>query len=131
MFLGPLPEYSALVAGWLFNRGLIAKLPDQLIINEYQPGQGIAPHVDCEPCFEDGITMVSLGWAYEMEYVHVRTGEVRTVLLEPGSAVVIRGEARYDWTHQIRPRKSDRGVLRQRRVSLIYRNVILCGVPRS
>ena len=130
MFLGPLPAFSAPISKRLLDRGLIPKLPDQLIINEYLPGQGIAPHVDCEPCFDDTITMLSLGWPYEMEYVHIRTEDVHAILLEPGSALVIAGEARYDWSHQIRARKSDRGIPRQRRVSLTFRNVILCDVQR-
>lgn len=46
MRLGDLPEWT---------NEIVEKLPfkaDQLIVNEYEPGQGIFPHVDCRPCFD-------------------------------------------------------------------------------
>jgi alkylated DNA repair dioxygenase AlkB len=70
--------------------------------------------------------MVSLGSAYEMEFIHSETKDnVRPILLLPGSVLVISGEARYHWLHQIRARKSDHGNPRRRRVSLTFRNVLL------
>jgi alkylated DNA repair dioxygenase AlkB len=125
MYLGPLPDFAMPVANRLVERSLFAQLPDQLIVNEYLPGQGITAHVDCEPCFAGTIAMVSLGWAYEMEFTHCETGETRRILLAVGSVLVISGEARYRWLHQIKARRSDYGVPRQRRVSLTFRNVVL------
>jgi alkylated DNA repair dioxygenase AlkB len=125
MYLGSLPPFAIRVAEQLRARGLVSELPDQLIVNEYLPGQGITAHVDCEPCFGEHIAMVSLGWAYEMDFVHVNSREVRSLMLAPGSVVVITGEARHQWLHQIKARRSDRGIQRQRRVSLTFRNVIV------
>jgi alkylated DNA repair dioxygenase AlkB len=125
MFVGPLPPFAVEVARKLLALGLMAELPDQLIVNEYEPGQGITPHVDCEPCFKDTIATVSLGWAYEMEFLEVGSEAVRAALLEPGSALILSGDARYKWRHCIRQRRSDHGVARRRRVSLTFRNVIL------
>ena len=65
------------------------------------------------------------GWAYEMDFIHSRSDEIRSILLGTGSALVISGEARYDWLHQIKARKSDGRIDRQRRVSLTFRNVIV------
>ena len=127
MYLGPLPALAMPVVNKLVERSLFSHVPDQLIVNEYLPGQGITAHVDCEPCFAGAIAMVSLGWAYEMDFIHSRTREVRTVLLATGSALVISGEARYDWLHQIKARRSDRGIQRRRRVSLTFRNIVLGG----
>jgi alkylated DNA repair dioxygenase AlkB len=126
MYLGPLPPFALPVAGKLVARMYFPQLPDQLIVNEYLPGQGITAHVDCEPCFAGTIAMVSLGWAYEMEFIHSQTKEVRPILLAPGSVLVISGEARYHWFHQIKARKRDHGIRRERRVSLTFRNVLLC-----
>jgi alkylated DNA repair dioxygenase AlkB len=81
--------------------------------------------VDCEPCFGGAIAMVSLGWAYEMDFIHTQTRATRSILLDRGSALVIEGEARYNWLHQIKARRSDRDIPRQRRVSLTFRNVVL------
>ncbi len=125
MYVGPLPAFALSVARRLLDRGLVEEVPDQLIVNEYKPSQGITAHIDCEPCFKNTIVTVSLGWAYEMDFISVATGEVRSALLEPGSALVLHGEARYQWMHRIKARLKDRVVPRQRRVSLTFRNVIL------
>lgn len=125
MRLGDLPPFASAIARKLFDVGLTAEVPDQLIVNEYQPGQGISAHVDCEPCFKDNIVTISLGWVYEMDFISLATKEVRSTLLELGSAVVMTGESRYQWQHRIQARKSDHGIPRGRRVSLTFRNVIL------
>lgn len=134
MYLGVLPEFVAHVAKTLVDRKLVSKMPDQAIVNEYVPGQGISAHVDCEPCFADTIVTVSLGWAYEMEFSKVKAKDERhAILLEPGSALIMRGEARYNWLHEIKARKSDRGVERKRRVSLTFRNVLVntCDIAQA
>lgn len=138
MFVGPLPEFAVALAARLVSEGVLLEAPDQLIVNEYVPGQGISAHIDCEPCFKERIVTISLGSACEMEFRAQAEGrdsgssgpEGRapvTLMLEPRSALLISGEARYRWTHMIRGRKSDRGRMRSRRVSLTFRNVILTG----
>jgi alkylated DNA repair dioxygenase AlkB len=129
MYVGPLPPFALEVAQRLLDQGLVDEVPDQLIVNEYEPGQGITAHIDCQPCFKNTIVTVSLGWAYPMDFISVATGEVRSALLELGSALVMRDDARHQWMHRIQARKSDKGVPRRRRVSLTFRNVILAGSP--
>ena len=51
MYLGPLPAWSQILATRLVAEGHMPATPDQLIVNEYEPGQGIAAHVDCVSCF--------------------------------------------------------------------------------
>jgi alkylated DNA repair dioxygenase AlkB len=125
MYVGPLPPFAVEAARRLTSRGLITEFPDQLIVNEYQPGQGISAHVDCEPCFKNTVVTVSLGSTCEMDFISLESREIRSTLLEPGSALVLRDAGRYQWMHCIRGRKNDHGVPRGRRVSLTYRNVIL------
>ena len=52
-----------------------------------------------------------------------------SIWLDPGSLIVLRGEARFNWLHKIPPRKIDklngREHKRERRVSLTFRKVIL------
>src|SRR5687767_7059734 len=55
LFLGPIPAWAVPLADRLHREGWIAQRPDQLIVNEYLPGQGISSHVDCVPCFGDTI----------------------------------------------------------------------------
>jgi alkylated DNA repair dioxygenase AlkB len=127
MKIGALPDWLNSLAKRLYTEGSFQNMPDQVIINEYESGQGISPHIDCQPCFEDTIVSLSLHSAAIMEFTK---GNVKIpILLEPRSAVILKGESRYDWTHGIAARKSDKykGVVfqRKRRVSLTFRCVIL------
>lgn len=129
MFLGELPVWTKSLANKLFEFGHLERVPDQLIINEYQPGQGIANHVDCEPCFGNTIISLSLGSACVMDFINVKAKEKIEVILEPRSLVVISDEARYRWTHGIASRKIDYfnsvKVGRKLRISMTFRSVIL------
>lgn len=125
MFVGELPPFAVSIGRRLADSGLMPAMPDQLIVNEYLPGQGITPHVDCEPCFQDFITTVSLGSVYTMDLIEVETGEIKSIRLELGSCLVFSGPARYQWKHGIKARKTDDGQRRGRRVSLTFRSVIV------
>jgi alkylated DNA repair dioxygenase AlkB len=125
MFVGSLPEFALEVADKLVEFGLVSTLPDQLIVNEYQPGQGIYRHVDCEPCFRDEIATVSLGSQYKMDMAEIQGNRSVAISLPVGSCLVFTGKSRYEWTHGIKPRRTDDGHRRGRRVSLTFRRVIL------
>lgn len=127
-YLGPLPDWLLHLGNRLMVAGVFNSLPDQVIANEYLPGQGISAHVDCVPCFNDTIVSVSLLSQCEMVFRDKRSDAKLAVILEPGSAVLMAGTARYEWTHEIPARKSDgiEGVKveRSRRVSLTFRKVV-------
>lgn len=129
LHIGPLPDWASNLAYRLYDENIISELPDQVIVNEYQPGQGISSHIDCVPCFTDTIISLSLGSACVMNFTGVPTGEKIPVLLEPRSIVVLKDDARYKWTHSIPARKVDRfygqTITRERRVSLTFRKVII------
>ena len=129
MRIGELPPWAGEIGRRLLAEEYITELPDQLIVNEYEPGQGISNHIDCEPCFTGIIASLSLGSSCVMNFTSKESGEVIPVFLEPRSLVVLKGEARYGWMHGIPARKSDdmagRTVRRSRRVSLTFRKVIL------
>jgi alkylated DNA repair dioxygenase AlkB len=59
-YLSPLPQWLQTVAHSLSAAGYISKTPDQVIANEYLPGQGISAHIDCEPCFGPVVASLSL-----------------------------------------------------------------------
>jgi alkylated DNA repair dioxygenase AlkB len=125
--IGPLPEELQGFGQRMVEEGIFASLPDQVIANEYLPGQGISAHVDCEPCFGDVIVSLSLLSRCEMQFHCPGTGEKRAAILPPRSLLVLEGVARHDWTHAIPARRSDRidGVqlMRGRRVSLTFRTM--------
>lgn len=104
--------------------GYLRELPDQVLINEYLPGQGIAAHVDYYPQFGDQVAMVSLLAAYPMRFARGR--EEFELWLERRSLSVISGSSRYEWTHEIARRMSDPipGAGRRsrgRRISITFR----------
>jgi alkylated DNA repair dioxygenase AlkB len=129
MYLGPLPEWLLSLCLELKERGVMPRVADQVIINEYEPGQGIAPHVDCVPCFDKTIASLTVGSSCMMEFTKVKTRERVSLFLPRRSLVVLSGEARYDWRHSIPARKTDvfegSSVARGRRLSLTFRNVLV------
>ena len=99
---------------------------DQIIINDYQPGQGIAPHVDAPHAFGPVVAMLSLGAPVVMDFYK---GDMRrNMVLEPLSLLVLSGAARAKWQHGIAKRKSDilngERMARGRRVSLTFRSLL-------
>lgn len=136
MYLGPLPVWSENICQRLVNDNLINYMPDQIIVNEYFPGQGIANHIDCEPCFDDTIISLSLISTCVMDIINKENPQKKVeLLLPPCSLVVLNGEARYKWTHGIPARRMDEfndlRITRQRRISLTFRKVILNGSQAS
>lgn len=125
--IGALPDWLQSYAVRLQQAGLFSEMPDQVIINEYEPGQGISAHIDCVPCFADTIASLSLGSPCVMDFTHSKAGEKSSLLLEPRSLIVLTDDARYVWQHAIAGRKTDRHqgqiIQRARRISLTFRKV--------
>lgn len=130
MRIGELPEWLKRLSKKLHEDGHMPEVSDQVIINEYEPGQGIAGHIDCEPCFRDTIASLSLGSGCVMDFRN-KDDKTQKILawLAPRSLVVLSDEARYEWLHGIAARKSDvwdgQKHERERRVSLTFRKVII------
>ena len=76
LYLGALPDWSNAVADKLSHEGFVSTPFDQLIVNEYMPGEGIAPHIDCVSCFEETILSLSLGSQAEMVFLGTNGGTV-------------------------------------------------------
>jgi alkylated DNA repair dioxygenase AlkB len=127
-YLGELPNWAEQLGQRLVRDRVTPTPPDQLIINEYLPGQGITNHVDCVPCFGNTIISLSLGSSCVMNFTHPPTQTTIPFLLSPGSLIILQGVARYQWQHGIYPRKKDkyqgRELVRSRRVSLTFREVL-------
>lgn len=127
--IGELPEWSKKLCDRLLENKIVNFTPDQLIINNYEPGEGIAMHVDCEPCFGDTIISLSLASDIVMDVNNVNFDGKSSILLKRRSLLVFSNESRYIYEHGIAPRKSDyfNGTKRnrERRISLTFRKVIL------
>ncbi|XP_069825857.1 alkylated DNA repair protein alkB homolog 8 isoform X2 [Dendropsophus ebraccatus] len=103
---GGLPEFCNVLLDRCLHQGLIKTRPDQLTINQYEPGQGIPPHIDTHSTFEDEIISLSLGSEIVMDFRHP-DGTCVPVMVPQRSVLVMRGESRHLWTHGITPRKFD------------------------
>ena len=106
---------------------IIDQQPDQVIINEYSPGQGIRPHKD-RNYFDNQICGINLGSGCVMKFIQLKGGDVVDVEIPRRSLYVMQDEARYKYNHAIPPRKKDtiEGNIkhRERRVSITYRKVM-------
>ena len=122
-YLGEMPYWIDELCSKLHKNSIFIEKPDQVIINEYRPGQGIASHIDCVPCFADTICSLSLesGCIMDLSWGDIK----RCINLEPRSLLILKDDARYKWKHGIAARKSDYGIKRQRRISLTFRKIIL------
>ena len=129
MHIGELPEWLNRLSEKLYKDGYMPEIADQVIVNEYLPGQGISSHIDCEPCFKDTIVSLSLASGCVMDFTNKSDKTKIPVWLGPRSLVVLNGEARYEWLHGIAARKWDEWdghrYERKRRVSLTFRKVII------
>jgi len=127
--IGELPSWVRDLAVRLWRDGFLPSVPNQLVANDYRPGEGIFAHVD-QAVFGDTIVSVSLSSTCVMQFSHSEGGRTEERLLEPRSVLVLSGEARWAWKHEIPARTADRWQNqerpRSRRVSLTFR-----VIPRS
>ena len=124
--IGDLPAWVTDLAVRLCDDGLLPKVPDQLVANDYSPGSGIFAHID-QAVFGNVIASVSLGSTCVMRFSHCESGRTEELMLEPRSVLVLSDEARWSWQHEIRARTADTWLdderPRSRRVSLTFRVV--------
>jgi len=122
---GKLPPWARRLARRIHEDGLSPRTPQQLAVNGYEPGQGIFTHVDAD-IFDD-VVIVSLGSACVMDFADSESDGTARLLIEPRSALVLAGDARYRWKHGIAAQLADEWngttIPRGRRVSLTFRNV--------
>ena len=131
MRIGRLPQWLAEIAERLADletpegQRLFGRVPTQCIVNEYAGAQGIAQHTDHRG-FGPAIATVSLLESWEMDLKRrYRDKTSRPALLQAGSALIMTGESRSEWSHGITPRKAEPGgVVRGRRLSLTFRTVL-------
>ena len=123
----PMPPLIHALSQKIVEDKILEKQPDQVIINEYVPGQGIRPHKD-RNYFDNQICGVNLGSGCIMRFIKGSSKDVVDVEIPRRSLYVMQDEARYKWQHAIPPRKKDLvdGNIqhRERRISITYRKVI-------
>jgi alkylated DNA repair dioxygenase AlkB len=122
----PIPETIQQLSEEIVKQKILTYQPDQVIINEYVPGEGIKPHKD-RAYYENQICGVNLGSGCIMKFIKGKNIEVVDVEVPRRSLYVMQDDARKKWSHGIPPRKKDNingNILhRERRVSITYRKV--------
>ena len=104
--------------------------PEQCIVNEYRPGQGIGMHAD-HPSFGPVVVSISLAATWPMNfrprshrpYVRHALPADEVAMLPRRSALVLRGDARRAWMHAIDPTANARQT--GTRVSATFRSLAL------
>jgi alkylated DNA repair dioxygenase AlkB len=122
----PIPKWERELADRIYRDGLTERPFDQMLVNEYQPGQGIAMHRDYEP-YDRTVASLSLLSFCVMDFRRVTDKHRESILLERRSLIVLSDEARYEWEHGIARRKSDvwdgTRLPRARRLSITFRSL--------
>jgi alkylated DNA repair dioxygenase AlkB len=121
----PIPEFlepvRAHLAGYCTEHGLPSEF-NQVIVNDYQPGQGISKHIDIK-AYGPVIGCYTFGSGATMTFR--RGEEIFHQHAVADSLYVMSGESRTAWTHEMASRKSDKvdgqTVKRGRRVSVTFR----------
>lgn len=120
---GPIKQVADVLAG------LNVITPQQAIVNEYSKLQGIAAHTDAK-LFGPVVVSLSLISPTNMIFSHPTHSSVSLTLM-PRSIVILSGDARETWKHQIDPVSTvtmKDGTIYQkpddyRRISVTYRTM--------
>lgn len=91
---------------------------EQCIVNNYKPKEKIGKHIDLVK-FGPVVMTVSLGSTMTMKMINSKTNDVWSCELEGGDVVMLTGDARYVWTHELLPRSAKNF----RRVSVTFRSM--------
>lgn len=118
------PPWLSSLAARVVDAGVLPRLPDDCVVNEYPPGIGIGPHRDY-PDFDEPVVAVSLGGDVVIDFDAPTSGAKVGVVVRGRSLWAASGPARWTWRHGIAPRLSDvidgRRRPRNRRVSVTFR----------
>lgn len=107
MLATPLPSWLEDLGRRLVAARMVPDLPNHVLVNDYLPGQGILPHED-GPLYVPHFAIVSLLSPLLLHFSSKRDDthapqRLFSILMEPGSLLVVSGEAYEDLLHGIDP----------------------------
>jgi|SRR5579872_691798 len=100
----------------LMRCNMVSSEFDQLIINEYTPGQQIAYHTDHIKQFDEVIACVTVGQSVPIMF-KLDDDVVKELDVKSGSMYIMTGDARYKWKHHLKNTGAEN------RYSLTFRKV--------
>ena len=123
----PFDSWVSILGTWL-DQNNILKSADQCIVNEYTKDQKIGKHVDRSDIFGDKIVSISLGGDTNFIFRNLSTKESVELFIPRRSILIMTGDSRYNWSHEIPKRLTvnhDGHQIRKnddyRRISMTYR----------
>ena len=123
--LAPMPAWGTKLLNKLVRADHIGGPMNHLRVHLYRPGEGIEQHKDVDS-WGDVIVSLSLGCPVPFRFFRPSDGAAHTVWLEPRTLLIMRGDARFEWHHQIPSQKTDihngKVFARTLRVSLTFRS---------
>lgn len=103
----PIPDWGHKICQTLIEQKIVEDSPNQIIVNEYKSGQGIGKHVDSH-IFKETIISLSLSSACEFVFHNLKNrADIISIYLKPRTLLIMKGESRYDWLHEISAVKYD------------------------
>jgi alkylated DNA repair dioxygenase AlkB len=120
----PIPKWAHSLIERFQQDGISERPFDQMLVNEYLPGQGIALHRDYSP-FDRTVISLSLLAPCVMDFRCPPDTNRVSLLLERRSLLILSDAARYKWQHGIARRQKDvwhgMKIVRERRLSITFR----------
>lgn len=103
---------------------------NQIIVNRYEPGQGLGKHTDCTQTYGSIISILSLESGINWDFCDASSSsssETNSIFLEPCSLLILSDTIRTSYIYGIKPRKSDRiqNTIKKREphLSILFRHV--------
>ena len=125
-YIGQLPEWLDKYIFKIFKKGYINQYPNQVTINRYLPGEGIASHIDVPRIFAEKLYSISIGSGCSMFFEAEK--DYHMYYLPRKTFMLMEGDARYKYKHGIRRNHIDivdeKEITRGIRYSITFRNVI-------
>ncbi|KAI9281932.1 hypothetical protein BY458DRAFT_498471 [Sporodiniella umbellata] len=129
---GPLPSFVKSFVARIAEYQWMPRPPNHLLVNEYNSGQGIMPHIDAPALFGPRILSLSLLSPCVMRFT--RDNECIDIVLPRRSLIILSKEARYQYKHSISKELEELApngdiIHREKRVSLTFREIIAWEDP--
>ena len=104
--------------------GLSTSTYNSCLLNLYHDGsEGMAWHSDGEKTLKHCAPIASLSFGAERKFAfkHKKTKEVRSIILERGSLLLMQGSTQEHWLHRLPPTKKEFGP----RINLTFRTILI------
>jgi len=136
----PIPLELQTLITELQEKKLLPNEVNQIIVNEYRPGQGITAHTDDVRWFGEQISSLTLHSGCKMIMADRSASVIQGIYLEPRSILTLTGPARCSFTHMIPSVKKDLvknstgetiTIPRGTRVSITFRQVLPGAISKK